>query len=87
MTVGRYKNIIREERFCSECNVRAIGDEYHVILERSNLEILRARKSYLPEFFWNIPNNNKFIMLMQTKNIVLRYQLVSLLNVIFKIYR
>ena len=87
VTVGRYQNIDRDERFCDKCNSGAVGDEYHVLLDCSNQEISQARDKYLPSFFRCQPSREKFIMLMQTKNIALMYKLVTFLNVIFKIFR
>jgi hypothetical protein len=42
--VGRWKNIIRENRFCHLCSRRELADEYHYIFECT--EFINERKLY-----------------------------------------
>lgn len=65
-----------EERICNKCNISVVGDEYCVILEYSNVEISHTRNTYLPEYCRKRPNRDKFIVLKQSKNVTLLYNLV-----------
>jgi hypothetical protein len=42
--VGRWKKIIRENRFCHLCSRRELADEYHYIFECT--EFINERKLY-----------------------------------------
>lgn len=40
----------------------------------------------MPEYFWNRPNREEFVVLMQSKNVTILNKFPSFLNVILKIY-
>ena len=62
--VGRYKNIPREDRLCTNC--LKMGDEYHFIFECSKFH--RARHKYIDTIYTNRPNMMKYYLLMNTDN-------------------
>ena len=65
---GRYRNIPREERKCTLCNLDKVGDEFHFILECPILNELRLK--YIPQFYFRRPNFYKYSQLLsiQSKN-------------------
>ena len=65
---GRYRNIPREERKCTLCNLDKVGDEFHFILECPMLNELRLK--YIPQFYFRRPNFYKYSQLLsiQSKN-------------------
>ena len=67
IVLGRHQNIPRIERICNKCDRNLIGDEYHVVLECDNQEIVNLRNRYIPAYYRNYPNRNKFIALMNSK--------------------
>ena len=62
---GRYSKIDRNLRFCTLCNVNKIGDEYHLIFECTNHDIVELRNKYLPKYYTNNCNRHKLILLLK----------------------
>ena len=87
LTVGRYNNIRREDRFCGKCNANVIGDEYHVLLMCDNEEIVRLRNEYIPRYYINRPNEFKYIELMQTNNVTLMKKLALFVKNVLDFFR
>ena len=54
----------RNERLCTFCDMNTLGDEYHYIMECSNVEISRVRNTVIPRYYRNHVNMIKFTMLM-----------------------
>ena len=65
--VGRWRNIIRENRICNLCNGRNLGDEFHYLFECPSLS--NERKKYLESHFINRPNILKLCNLMNSKSV------------------
>ncbi len=65
--VGRHRQISWEERYCTKCNERQIRDEFHVLLQCQNQDIVQLRYMYVPEYYILRPNHFKFVELMQKK--------------------
>ena len=68
MNQGGIKNITREERICTNCNLNEIGDEYHFFLKYTANHSLRNNlfnKIILnkPDFIEEIPLNKIQILL------------------------
>ena len=61
---GRWQNVIRENRFCSLCNNRQIGDEYHFIFECKFFN--QKRKEFLTAYFTKRQNTVKFSEVMSS---------------------
>jgi len=61
---GRYINVERNERVCTFCDMNTLGDEYHYIMECSNVEISRVRNTVIPHYYRTHVNMIKFTMLM-----------------------
>ena len=70
--IGRYDNVHvpRHERYCDMCNINALGDEFHFIMECENLKTLRRR--YLPPEYFVRPNVYKFERLMNAQDTTLK---------------
>ena len=62
---GRFNNISRKEHLCKMCGTE-VEDEYHFVLKCPMYTDLREQ--YIPRKYTNIPNVNKFILLMSAKN-------------------
>lgn len=63
---GRYIGLTRDERFCQNCNMRMIEDEYHFLLVCPNYSDLR--KKYFPLYYCHWPTMQKFVALMSSNN-------------------
>lgn len=48
--IGRYRSIPRNDRICTVCNNNQVGDEFHLIIECSNPNIIKLRSKYVPEW-------------------------------------
>jgi hypothetical protein len=64
---GRYENIPREQRICKLCNMKVIENEYHFLLICPKYSILR--KKYLPKYYIQWPNINKFCSLINSDSL------------------
>ena len=65
--VGRFRNIPREHRYCHLCtNEELIGDEYHLLLECKNQQIVNLRNRYIPNNFTRNPSMHKCINLLSS---------------------
>ena len=63
---GRYSQIERHRRFCDLCTLDTVGDEYHLVLECTNSEIMKNRKLYIARYYRDNPSMHKFVQLMKT---------------------
>ena len=70
---GRYKNIPREQRMCTKCNMKVIENEYHFLLVCPRYHVLRTK--YLPRYYLRWPTLNKFVQLMSSENVNLLIRL------------
>ena len=83
--VGRHMAVDRMYRICSYCislNERFVEDEYHFVCICKKYELLRSR--FLPIWYWEYPNIDKFILLMNTKQKAL---LVNLVKYVYNAFR
>ena len=85
--VGRYNQTDREVRYCTKCNNKLIGDEYHALLICQNQDILQLRNRYIPEYYRLQPNNFKFVKLMQSGNVNLLINLAQFINALLRMFR
>ena len=58
--VGRWRNIIRENRICNLCNGRNLGDEFHYLFECPSLS--NERKKYFEPHFINRQIYSSFVI-------------------------
>ena len=62
---GRYPPLTpRHRRYCRQCYVQDIEDEYHFILVCNKFN--NIRRKYIPVYFRERPNMHKFVQLMNT---------------------
>ena len=85
--VGRYKGIERSKRFCHLCVGDYIGDEFHVIFECTNKDIVFNRNKYLPKYFARHPSMYKCVSLLQTSNQAILSKLGTFLSKVLPLYR
>ena len=64
--VGRYRSIPRAERYCTNCNLRTLGDEFHCLFICPALHSIRNR--YIQERYKSRPNVIKFGNLLSCEN-------------------
>ena len=62
----RLHNMPREERFCTLCDSREIGDEFHYVFNCANPVLKNSRRENLQRYFLHHPNVLKFHDLMNT---------------------
>ena len=63
---GRYNNILRNERYCINCNYKLIENEYHFLLICSKYSDLRSK--YIKKYYYTWPTQQKFINLMTSNS-------------------
>ena len=61
---GRQLDIERHNRICNLCNLNALGDEYHHVMECNNAKILNARKKFIPVQVYKSKSSFRFIEFM-----------------------
>ena len=86
-TVGRYKGIDRNERYCNMCTGELLGDEYHVLFECQNEIIVENRKRFLPKYYTKHPSMAKCICLFQSNEKKLLYKLGAFLSNILPLFK
>ena len=64
--VGRYTNILRENRLCTCCNMKSVEDEYHFTLVCPVYRHVRLQ--FLPNYYCSWPNVTKLMYLYRTKS-------------------
>ena len=63
--VGRFTKTPREQRFCTLCpNESLVGDEYHLLLECKNPQIVIYRNKYIADIYTRHPSMQKCIDLL-----------------------
>ncbi|XP_030230039.1 uncharacterized protein LOC115556816 [Gadus morhua] len=65
---GRYKGLERSERMCNICDSNCVGDEYHVLFECKNVNVMYYRKKHLPKYYVYSPSKIKLILLLRSNN-------------------
>ena len=65
---GRYVGIERNMRFCNICESNRLGDEYHIMFECPNEQVVHYRNLYLPLYFTNNHSVFKLCKLMVDLN-------------------
>ena len=80
--VGRWKKIIRENRFCHLCSRRELGDEYHYIFDCT--EFINERKLYFEFVHINRYNIIKYNNLMSSKSIYTLSKLCKFIRIVNK---
>ncbi len=73
---GRYTNVPLQDRHCELCDVNAICDEFHFVLECPRLAPIR--KKLLPPVFHCRPNTYKFEQLLNSSSMPLLLKLGQL---------
>lgn len=64
--VGRHSGLDRAERFCRRCDLNTMGDEYHLVMECTNVDIVRCRKQFLPKYCHSNPSMFKYVNFMNS---------------------
>ena len=59
---GRYNNNTRNQQFCDE---NLLGDEFHILLECTNVQITDLRSKHLHKYYQHHNNMYKFIQLFE----------------------
>ena len=65
VNIGRYQGVSREDRVCNKCDDGVVGDEFHVLLECTDMEIVRIREMYIPNYYTTWPTQYKYVSFMQ----------------------
>ena len=63
---GRYRNIIRNERICTRCNLNVVEDEFHFLIVCPFYSELRD--SCLDIYYYFLPDINKFTLLISSND-------------------
>ena len=87
LNVGRYHGISREDRICSKCDAGVVGDEYHVLFDCTNSDIVRLRGMYLSGYFTHRSTYYKYIWLMQSTNVKVLQNLSLFIKFVLNMFR
>ncbi|XP_060583529.1 uncharacterized protein LOC132739756 [Ruditapes philippinarum] len=79
---GRYENVARENRLCTNCNLNVIENEFHFLLVCPKYYSLRRK--YLKPYYCRWPSIHKFEKLMSTTNTQMLNNLSKFLYFSFK---
>ena len=63
---GRFYGVDFEDRICSLCNSREIGDEYHYVMKCTFFK--NERQKFIDSTYWKNPNCIKFGSLFLCKD-------------------
>ena len=64
-----------------------VGDEYHVLFDCSDRDIVRLRGMYLSEYFTHRPSYFKYVLLMQSTNVKVIQNLSLFLKSVLNMFR
>lgn len=64
---GRFRNIVRNERKCTKCNLEEIEDEYHFVIACPFYQ--EIRQNLIKPYYRKKPSVYKFIQLLCTSNV------------------
>ena len=73
--LGRRQNQLREHRFCTFCDKKEIGDEFHYVLKCSFSSMVKIRNVFLEKlktinyFCMLLPQNELFVYLINAQDI------------------
>ncbi len=87
VNVGRYQGVSREDRVCNKCNVEVVGDEFHVLFECTDVEIVRLRNMYIPNYYINRPTQFKYVLFMQSTSSSVMKKLSLFLRMVLRMFR
>lgn len=62
---GRHFGIVREARICNKCNLNQLGDEYHLLVECQDVDVVENRAKYIPKYYYLRPSAFKYVQLMK----------------------
>ena len=82
---GRWENTARNQRFCNLCNINALGDEYHVLLECDFFKV--QRQLYIPKYYWKHCNTLKFASLLSNNRTKLLKKVSEFIAVMLRMFR
>ena len=83
--IGRWEGNERNERICSLCDTRDIGDEFHYIFQCPYFAY--ERTTFIKPYFLTRPSIHKFGQLVRTSNKVILKKLCKFLQLIFDKFR
>ena len=86
INVGRHHEVRREDRLWSKCDAGVVGDEYHVLFDCTERDIVRLREIYLSEYFTYRPTYFKYISLMQSTNVKVLQNLSLFLKLVLNMF-
>ena len=80
IVLGSFTGVLRDMRYCTFCNNRSIGDEFHYLFECQHFEA--ERKQLMSVFFYGRPSTYKMKNIMSSENRNLLYRLGKFINII-----
>ena len=87
MLVDRYQGISREDRVCNKCDSGVVGDEFHVLFQCTDEEIVNLRNIYIPNYYTNRPTQFKYVSYMQSTNPSMIKNLSVFLSMVLRMFR
>ena len=87
VVTGRYQEVVRENRICNKCDAGVLGDEYHVLHQCNDEEIVRLRSMYIPGYYSLKPSQHKYVLFMQNNSIKVLKDLALFMRSVFSLFR
>ena len=76
--VGRRQGLERGERLCTKCQLRGVGDEFHLIFDCPAFDLERRR--YIPRHFRKVKSMFSLCKLLETKSKKVQLNLAKFLR-------
>lgn len=86
VNVGRYQGVSREDRVCNMCNAEVEGEEFHVLFECTDMEIVRLGNMYIANYI-NRPTQFKYVLFMQSISSNVIKKLSLFLRMMLRMFR
>ncbi len=85
--IDRHRQISREERYCTKCDVGQVGDEFHVLLQCQSQDIVQLGNTYVLEYYLIRLNHYNFAELVQRKNTELITNFAQFIKCLLGLFR
>ena len=83
--IGRWEGTDRNDRICSLCDTRDIGDEFHYIFQCAYFE--SERTNLIKPYFLRRPSMYKFGQIVRTSSEAILKKLCKFIQIIFDKFR
>ena len=72
---------------CNKCDAGVLGDDYHVLFQCNNVEIVRLRSMHIPGYYSPRQSHHKYVVFMQNNSVEVLKDLPLFLRSILCLFR